>query len=704
MNTATLQTSVYGFLLGALTYGAYAAFLLRSGALRGATGTAASRSLTAAVLATVLWSCSGLASAVLVSETLALVTQGLDNVRYGLWFWFLLVLIEPARERGKRSTVSFLYMTGGLLVAVDLAALTVSSGGWLSDPQWLRLSLFGILALPIFGLILVEQLFRNLDEDSRWNAKPLCIGLGVVFCFDLYLYSRAVLFGGVDGDLASIRAGIHSLSVPFLLIASRRRANWIAKLQVSRAVAFYSASLLLAGLYLLFIAGIGYYVKVFGGEWGSALQTIGLFAAITFLAVLFVSGSMRARLRIFVGKHFFSYRFDYREEWLKFTNILSTGQSPQDTGTLIIRGLADMVESPAGSLWMKELDAPEFFQAARWNTPTVEAREAGSAPLPAFLGRTGWIVDLDQYRTAPEAYERLDLPAWLSERQQLWLIIPLRLSQDLIGFVTLERPRAPMDLNWEVRDLLKTASRQAASFLAHVRTTEALLEARKFDAFNRMSAFVVHDLKNIVAQLSLMMKNAERHGGNPEFQRDMLSTVESSLDKMRQLMLQLREGEVAPDGRSGVELLPIVRRIETAAIQRGRTVEVEASERVITRGHEQRIERVLGHMVQNALDATTPANRVWLKMKRMKGQVRIEVGDTGKGMSDEYVRHRLFKPFQTTKDSGMGIGTFESLQYIRELGGSIAVDSQLGHGTVMTILLPLLDRQTATDLQLTSAK
>jgi putative PEP-CTERM system histidine kinase len=236
-----------------------------------------------------------------------------------------------------------------------------------------------------------------------------------------------------------------------------------------------------------------------------------------------------------------------------------------------------------------------------------------------------------------------------------------------------------------------------------MQATEALLEARKFEAFNRMSAFVVHDLKNIVTQLSLMMKNAERLFGNAEFQQDMLSTVESSLEKMRQLMLQLREGEKPRDGRSGVDLLPIVKRIHASTVARGRTLELHAVDHVLTRGHEQRIERVLGHVVQNALDATAPGDRVWLRLQRSSGQAQVEVGDTGQGMSEEYVRTRLFKPFQTTKPTGMGIGAYESLQYIRELGGQIAVDSKLNRGTVMTILLPLFDAHPASDLQMASA-
>jgi putative PEP-CTERM system histidine kinase len=233
-----------------------------------------------------------------------------------------------------------------------------------------------------------------------------------------------------------------------------------------------------------------------------------------------------------------------------------------------------------------------------------------------------------------------------------------------------------------------------------MRATEALLEARKFDAFNRMSAFVVHDLKNIVTQLSLMLKNAKRLHANPEFQQDMLATVENSLEKMRQLTAQLRQGETPPSGQSGVDLVPIVRRIEAVAAERGRTVEVRIDDPVVTRGHEERIERVLGHVVQNALEATLPTQRVWLKLSRHSGRAQVEIGDTGRGMSQEYVQTRLFKPFQTTKQAGMGIGAYETFQYVRELGGSISVETELDRGTVMIIALPLLETHRAAELQI----
>ena len=245
-------------------------------------------------------------------------------------------------------------------------------------------------------------------------------------------------------------------------------------------------------------------------------------------------------------------------------------------------------------------------------------------------------------------------------------------------------------------DLLRTAASQASGYLAQAQATEALLEARKFDAFNRMSAFVVHDLKNIVTQLSLMMKNAKRLRDNPEFQQDMLDTVENSLEKMRQLMLQLRQGDKPHGVTSGVDLEQIARRLATAASGKGRALELDLQPGVNTRGHAERVERVLGHVVQNAFDATPPGGRVRLTLDAQGSQARVRVEDSGCGMSEDFIQNRLFKPFQTTKASGMGIGAHESYQYVQELGGRISVQSELNRGTTVTLLLPLFHAQADT--------
>jgi putative PEP-CTERM system histidine kinase len=461
---------------------------------------------------------------------------------------------------------------------------------------------------------------------------------------------------------------------------------------------FHSATLVLAGVYLLFVSSLGYYLRFFGGTWGRALQISLLFAALAALMAFAVSGTLRAWLRVFVAKHFFSYRFDYREEWLRFTAMLSTRGAPHEVGRLVVRGLADLVECPGGSLWTRgEPDGP-FQQMARWNAPAIPDHESVDGTFAAFLRRTGWVIDLDQFRNSPRLYEGLALPPWLLAPGPPWLVVPLLVGDELLGFVLLAHPRTPVDVNWEVLDLLKTAGRQAAGYLAQMQATEALLEARKFEAFNRMSAFVVHDLKNIVTQLSLMLKNAQRLRDNREFQQDMLLTVESSLARMRRLMMQLREGSPAPGGSVGVELTPIVRNLQALARTRGRELEVVQLERLATRGHEDRVERVLGHLVHNALDATPDKGRVWISVFRESGQVCIEVGDNGAGMTEEFVQTRLFKPFSSTKGTGMGVGSYESAQYVRELGGTIQVASQVAEGTVISVRLPLFETQHDSDL------
>lgn len=627
-----------------------------------------------------------------------------DVLRYGFWFAFLLLVLRTRQDGHLPSGMGWMAPVAVVLLLFSLLARAASALELdvLGDAS--RLILFSSMAMPVFVLMLVEQLFRNVSEDSLWNVKPLCLGLVGAALFDLYLYSQAVLFNSIDNDAISIRGAVHTLMVPLLLLASTRRSDWISKIQVSRKAAFHSATLLIAGVYLIFVSGVGYYVRYFGGEWGRALQLALVFFGLLLLIILALSGTVRAKLRVLVGKHFFRYRYDYREEWLRFTKTLSSQNSPQEMGQQVVRGLADLLESPGGGLWMKNRGESAFSQTARWNLAQALEKEDSDSGMCQFMISSGWVVNLEEFRSSPRRYGQLVLPAWLQQMEQAWLIVPLTVGEEMIGFVVLAQARTRLEVNWEVNDLLKTAGRQAASFLAQMQATEALLEVRKFDAFNRMSAFVVHDLKNIVTQLALMMKNAQRHSQNPEFQQDMLLTVENSLDRMRQLMLQLREGATPPGTAVGVNLGEIVARIEAVAAGRGRTLEVEIVHRVGTRGHEERLERIIGHVVQNAFDATGAAGRVRLTLGRQGGQARIEVADTGQGMSQEFIRDRLFKPFQTTKQAGMGIGAYESFQYVQELGGKIEVDSELDKGTKVTILLPLFELRNESDLHMLEAQ
>ena len=697
MDNGNFVLTAWSYGLVGAVYSVFALRLLQLGYLRYAREWSRT-TLFAAVTWSALWGWFGLTLLLTGKPVFLLFSTLFDLLRYGSWFAFLLILLRSNRARSAPTGMTWMAPFSAAVVVFGLlglsfAALRISVLG-----DTLKLVLFSSMASPVLAMVLLEQVFRNVTEDSRWNIKPMCLGLAGAFLFDLYLFSQSLLFNRLDSDALSIRGAVHTLIVPLLLLSISRRSDWISKIRLSPKAAFHSATLLIAGVYLLFISSVGYYVRYFGGEWGRALQLGLVFLALIVLVILSLSGSVRAKLRVFLGKHFFRYRFDYRDEWLKFTRTLSAKNSPQEMGQQVIRGLADMLESPGGGLWMRTKGEASFSQTARWNLAQTLEKEDVESPLCQFMTTSGWVINLEEYRSYSRRYGQLKLPAWVQGLARAWLIVPLLVGNDLIGFVVLASARTRVDVNWEVNDLLKTAGQQAASFLAQMQATEELLEVRKFDAFNRMSAFVVHDLKNIVTQLSLMMKNAKRLGANPEFQLDMLMTVENSLDRMRQLMLQLREGATPSGTAFGVNLGGIIERIEAVAAGRGRTLEVQSSEAVVTRGHEERLERIIGHVVQNAFDATDVGGRVWLNLDRLSGMARIVVGDTGQGMSQDFIRNRLFKPFQTTKQAGMGIGAYESFQYVQELGGRIVVDSEPGQGTRVEIRLPLFEIQNDSDL------
>ncbi len=688
MDASREAITAWSYGLAGCVYAAFAIYLAKGwrAGLR-------SRALFVAVALCALWGLVGLAFALTGQQVFLIASLLADVLRFGGWYFFLLVLLKPDTHgiASWPGRFRWLCLSAPILVIVGLAAQIMAMLGvqFLIEPQ--RLALFDSLAMTVFALVLIEQLFRNVSPDWRWSIKPLCVGLGSAVLFDLYLYSDALLFNRIDVDAFSIRGFVHALVVPLVAISTARSKDWKTRLVLSQRAALQSATLVAVGVYLLFMAAAGYYVRYFGGDWGRAFQLALLFAALLMLGMLSLSGSMRAKFRVLVGKHFFSYRYDYREEWLRFTNTLSSQDGFSEMGQHVVKGLADMVESPAGALWLKDPTARFFGQAACWNMPTSSATEDADSTLCQFLLDSGWVINLEEYRSLPRRYDGLNLPAWLVEVPNAWLVVPLATGNEMIGFVVLSTARTKIDVNWEVNDLLKTAGRQAGAFLGQMQATEALLEVRKFDAFNRMSAFVVHDLKNIVAQLSLMLKNAERHRDNPEFQKDMLMTVEHSVERMRQLMMQLREGATPVDSPRGIELGDVIRRIQAAKESQGRELDVELTGKIVAKGHEDRIERVIGHIVQNALDATEKQGCVSIRLEREGQNALVRVGDTGHGMTPEFLRERLFKPFQTTKPAGMGIGAYESFQYVHELGGKISVDSTVNVGTEVCLLLPLFE-------------
>ena len=647
-----------------------------------------------AVGASALWSLAAAGQAGYGLPGLELVWAA-EVVRNLLWLFFVLHLLKPFAAGSELYSQILGYvrmgcLVLGLLMLAMLVDVPESIERLRPDAVQREFSLIGQLLYAVLGMALVEQLFRNTPVEQRWGIKYLCFGLGTVFVFDFYLYTDALLFHRLDGAIWSARGFVNAIAVPLIAVTAARNPDWSLPVFLSRRMVLHSTALFGAGLYMLLMALAGYYIKIYGGEWGGVLQIAFLFGALMVLVALLFSGQFRARAKVFFNKHFFSYRYDYREEWLRVIGLLAGGHVELPLAERLIWALAEIVESSGGLLWVRS-EKGSYRLRARFNSqhavePVIDAAE----PMLPFMERQRWVIDMDEFRRAPDVYGDLTLPDWLLDNAEAWLLVPLIHDERLLGFVLLLQPRAPQAINWENLDLLKTVGMQAAGYLALNQAAEALAEARQFEGFNRLSAFVIHDLKNLIAQLSLVAKNAARHKHNPAFIDDAVGTIENAVAKMNRLMAQLKSADVTGESRR-IDLAEELRDV-AAAKSDGRPVPVLQCEvpHAFVLAEPDRLSSVLGHVVQNAQDATPPDGTVELRLRVSGDQAIVEVRDTGVGMDPEFIKTRLFRPFDSTKGlTGMGIGAYECREVISALGGQVVVESAPGRGTTFRIMLPL---------------
>ena len=554
----------------------------------------------------------------------------------------------------------------------------------------------GHLSIALAGLALVENLFRNSPAARYWNIKFLCFGAGAFFAYDFFLYSDAFLFRRLNLDLLMARGITTLLLMPLLLVYAARNRTATPQITISRRLAFHSATVIGAGIYLMAMAGAGYYVRAFGGAWTGFLQAIFLVGAILLLLVPLSSGSFRAYLHVLVEKSFFRYRYDYREEWLRFIETISAAPEAGALRARVIEAVCNIIGSPDGALWLRrepgQCSLAQAWNASRWNLPGDAAIPAES-PLVRFLEHSQWIIDLEQYRSSPAQYPDLtNIPEWLAELSRGWLIVPLIHHDRLFGIMVIGQPRVKRELSWEDIDILKTVGRQAASYLVQQESDEALAEARQFEAFNKRFAFIAHDIKNLVSQLSLVLANAVRHRENAAFQADVIETLRQSVDKLNRMLRQLHERPKMVEPTAAVELSVLLRDI---VANRSRATDAISltlqlnSATVVADG--ERLKAVVDHLVQNALDAVGHDGHVKVRLTDAGKMAAVEIEDDGPGMQPEFIRDRLFRPFDTTKDSGYGIGVYESREYARSLGGMLEVVSQPGRGTIMRMCLPRVE-------------
>lgn len=656
-----------------LVYLALAAHLLRSQAPR-----PTSRFLAGAVASVALWAAMAAwrdhahagNGAVLVPAAATAAAQALEGA---VWVAALIALLRPER----RHLPMVVAVVAAAVLAMALPPVLWAAGLW---PSGGEVVILGGLGLALAGLVALENVCRRTASGTFWSIKFLCFGVGGIFAYDFFIYSKAALFWQVDVDLLQARSAIHLILVPALAVGASRLPEMRGGLALSHRLALHTAALLGAGCYMILMGLAGLYMREFGGHWGPLLQVVFLSGSAVLLAVLLGSGRIRAHVRVLIAKHFFAYKYDYREEWLRFIAAVSAGEAGEGVRPRLIAAVAGIVDSPGGALWQRD-DAGAFQLVATWNQPRIGLAERVGGGIADYLESRGWIVQLSEPLSR---HPGLQVPEWLAA-SGLWLLVPLMHRDGLLGFLALQPARAPRRLDWEDHDLLKTVGRQAASHLSEFEAMRALADARQLELFNRRFAFVIHDLKTIIAQMSLLLANADRHGANPAFQRDLVPSVRESVEAMTALLAQInaeRRKEPPVDltalARGAVARLPDV---PPAVLDARGLVEVA--------GDPQRLQAILAHLLDNAREAAGPHGHVVLRLRTESSLAVLEVEDDGAGMDGAFIRDTLFRPFASTKAGGFGIGAYQCRELVRELGGQLVVDSAPGRGTTMRVLLPL---------------
>lgn len=612
----------------------------------------------------------------------AVVVYTLEVLRGGAWILALLALAHGVLPRF-------------LAIAARAIWVALALAGWVFMADAGRLLALAGITLALVVLVLIEQIYRNANASGREDIRFLAIGLGGVFAFDLFLFSQSELLRGIPADVWYMRGFVNALLVPLIAIAARRNPQWSLEVFVSRQVVVFTTVILAAGVYLLLMAGGGYLLREIGGRWGMAANAIFFTGALAVLAVTLLSGTLRRRLRVFISKHFYRNKYDYRVEWLRFIETLSAG-GDEDIRRTSLRAIAEIFESPGAILYTRSDTAAEFVVAAAWPMQIGDLREQRAVPadheLVRFLAARQWVIDLAEYDAAPDLYQNVSMPDGLRATPAIRVLLPLLRPEGLAGFALLYKPPPPFELTYEDRDLLKTLGRHVATIVVQYDADRRLAESRQFEAYHRLTAFMMHDLKNSVAQLRLIVRNAEKHRQNPAFVDDAIATIGNAAERMTRLIEQLSDRNRA-SGTVPVDFGTLIQGVVArCADRRPAATFVPPPVPITLQADADRLAAVLEHVIRNAQDACDPADNIDLKVTIDAARVRLTVADSGPGMTPEFVRARLFRPFDSTKGSkGMGIGAFQVREYVRSLGGDVEVQSSPGSGTRFDIILPLFD-------------
>lgn len=601
-------------------------------------------------------------------------------LREGAWFALLVSVLRQDADRHplwRQLALAAAFLTAvNIFFAATAANIDSGLGVRLNQP-------LVAFAIAIMGLILTENLARNVAAARLWSMKLMLIALTALYTYHILGRIPELLGAATPTAMTIAEPLLYLLALPLFVVTAVRNDSLRLKVHSSRRVVFHSATLIVAGVILQGTAAAALYVRHFGGTPAVVLSIVLGFGSLVAVITALATASVRSQIRTFINENFYNYKYDYRLEWTKFNQALSRYEDRGGPERVLLT-LSDLLDSPGGVL---------FVRRAGW-------KQYARLAYSAFGENLGPMQETDPILAsiADERIAFLETDGdWKLRFPDAWLVVPLRFRADLVGFALLHRPRAPKTLDWEDRNLVALIASQLAAFLVHEQTAQALADSQQIAEFNNRVTFALHDLKNTAGQLSLLLQNAEKFGDNAAFRADMLQTIRHAVENLQGLIAKLRDGSTssASTTRTRINVADIVARCALKKAAAGVVLGRDPSHAHLFAEIAQpaAFESALEHIVTNAIEASPEPGSVHLRVEGAGGRIRVVVRDRGPGMSADFIARDLFRPLRTTKAKGLGIGAYQARAMMRDLGGDIEVESVVGGGTTVTLVLAAADMQ-----------
>ncbi len=630
----------------------------------------------------------------------------LEIIAGGFWLASTLRILSHsgnARQVAPLKLGLFLLWASALFTILALVLLPDPS-----LPQLLRAFPVNTPLLPVLGLtgLLSVLAFRTPLHGQR-ESNGYFLSASILFSLDYCMVAlngqiattvpgqafanRELLFNASGLDFINL---VTALLVPMLACIGAVKYKPRHKLSLSRKMALYGISLAGAATFMVVLSFVGVYAASYSGPWATLLEFAILFIACIGLGYVSLSGQLRNSIRVSIDKHIFSHKYDYRNVWLTLIQTLSHIPADEDFFEQGLQAVGKIFDAPGGAIWV--ISGNRYALAANWNIdePLQKTVMHDEGFIQPFVEEE-WIYALNVSGQREHDRHLHRLPNWIRDIDNIWVTAPLMLNEQLLGFFVLTRDAHNESLIWEDIDVIKSTGRQLASYIVRQQSAEALAQSRQFDAYNKLTAFIMHDLKNLIAQQALVVENAQKHKENPAFVEDAIRTIDNSVTRMNQLLKRLQR-----NSRQSVQRSVSVKEVVTEAVRKAAdrqpipTLRGDAGETYIVADRDQLV-MILLHIIRNAQEATSSDGFIDIDIGLGNAGVTIDIEDNGCGMDEEFINTRLFKPFDSTKSSmGMGIGAYQAREFIETMGGKLSIKSQPDVGTTVYVELPIAYSET----------